>query len=82
MLTSVRLLVTREEYGLMDARKFIPLEHGVPTPDTSARVLSRVSAKGLQECFLNWVRAVHRATEGQIVAIDGKRVRLLNISSG
>jgi hypothetical protein len=34
-----------------------------------------VSAKGLQECFLNWVRAVHRATEGQIVAIDGKRVR-------
>jgi predicted transposase YbfD/YdcC len=34
-----------------------------------------VSAKGLQECFLNWVRAVQQATEGQVVAIDGKRVR-------
>lgn len=34
-----------------------------------------MSAKGRQECFLNWVRAVHRATEGPIVAIDGKRVR-------
>ena len=67
-----------EEYGhvkLEWLRKFIPLENGVPTHDTIARVLSRVSAKGLQECFLNWVRAVHRATEGQLVAIDGKRVR-------
>jgi hypothetical protein len=36
---------------------------------------SRVSAKGLQECFLNWVKAVQQATEGQVVAIDGKRVR-------
>lgn len=67
-----------EEYGhakLEWLRKFIPLGNGVPAHDTIARVLSRVSAKGLQECFLNWVRAVHRATEGPIVAIDGKRVR-------
>jgi hypothetical protein len=45
-----------EEYGyakLEWLRKFIPLEHGVPTHATIARVLSRVSAKGLQECFLN-----------------------------
>jgi predicted transposase YbfD/YdcC len=56
-------------------RKFIPLEQGVPTHDTMARVLSGVSAKGLQECFMNWVMAVHRVTEGQVVAIDGKRVR-------
>jgi hypothetical protein len=38
-------------------------------------VLSRVSAKGLQECFLNWVRAVQQATEGQVVASEGKGVR-------
>jgi predicted transposase YbfD/YdcC len=67
-----------EEYGhakLAWLRKFIPLENGVPTHDTIARVLSRVSAKGLQECFLNWVKAVQQATEGQVVASDGKRVR-------
>jgi hypothetical protein len=57
-------------------RKFIPLENGVPTHDTIARVLWRVSAKGLQECFLNWVRAVQQATDGPIVAIEGKRVRV------
>jgi DDE_Tnp_1-associated len=105
MLARVRLLVTREESGLMDAsivkhfstlkdprierhkkhhlvdilvlaicavlsgaegweaieeyghaklewlRRFIPLENGVPTHDTIARVLSRMSAKGLQECL-------------------------------
>src|SRR5919106_600257 len=67
-----------EEYGhakLEWLRKFIPLEHGVPTHDTIARALSRVSAKGLQESFLNWVRAVQQATEGQVVAIDGKGLR-------
>jgi hypothetical protein len=105
MLARVRLLVTREESGLMDAsivkhfstlkdprierhkkhhlvdilvlaicavlsgaegweaieeyghaklewlRRFIPLENGVPTHDTIARVLSRMLAKGLQECL-------------------------------
>lgn len=67
-----------EEYGhakLEWLRKFIPLENGIPAHDTLARVLSRVSAKGLQECFMNWVTAVHHVTEGQVVAIDGKTVR-------
>ena len=43
-----------EEYGqtkLEWLRKFIPLENGIPAHDTIARVLSRISAKGLQECF-------------------------------
>lgn len=43
-----------EEYGhakLEWLRRFIPLENGVPTHDTIARVLSRMSAKGLQECL-------------------------------
>lgn len=67
-----------EEYGqtkLEWLRKFIPLENGIPAHDTIARVLSRISAKGLQECFTNWVNAVHRVSEGEVVAIDGKTVR-------
>jgi predicted transposase YbfD/YdcC len=66
-----------EEYGhakLEWLRKFIPLE-GIPTHDTIARVLSRVSAKGLQQCFMNWVAAVHEVTAGQVVVMDGKMVR-------
>jgi predicted transposase YbfD/YdcC len=67
-----------EEYGhakLEWLRRFIPLEQGIPAHDTIARVLSRVSAKGLQQCFINWVAAVHEVTAGQVVAIDGKTVR-------
>lgn len=67
-----------EEYGqtkLEWLRKFIPLENGIPAHDTIARVLSRISAKGLQECFSNWVNAVHRVSAGEGVAIDGKTVR-------
>jgi predicted transposase YbfD/YdcC len=56
-------------------RQFIPLAHGIPADDTIARVMSRLSAKGLQECFVSWVTAVSEATEGAVVAIDGKTVR-------
>lgn len=56
-------------------RQFIPLAHGIPADDTIARVISRLSAKGLQECFVSWVTAVSEATEGSVVAIDGKTVR-------
>lgn len=56
-------------------RQFIPLEHGIPADDTIARVMSRLSAKGLQEGFMNGVMAVSEATEGASVAIDGKTVR-------
>jgi len=67
-----------EHYGqakLEWLRQFIPLEHGIPADDTIARVMSRLSAKGLQESFMNWVMAVSEATEGAIVAIDGKTLR-------
>jgi predicted transposase YbfD/YdcC len=56
-------------------KQYIALEHGIPAHDTIARVMSRLSAKGLQECFMNWVAAVNEVTEGQLIAIDGKTVR-------
>ena len=73
-----------EEYGhakLEWLRKFIPLENGVPTHDTIARVLSRVSAKGLQECFLNWVRAVQQLRRGKSwpLMANGCAVRLTGV---
>ena len=67
-----------EEFGnakLTWLRKYVPLANGIPAHDTIARVLSRVSSKGLQECFLNWVQSVTEMTDGEIVAIDGKTLR-------
>lgn len=56
-------------------RRFVKLEHGVPVDDTFARVLSRISPRALQECFVNWTRSVFEASEGEVIAIDGKTAR-------
>lgn len=56
-------------------RRFIPLANGIPADDTIARVMSRLSAKGLQECFISWVTAVSEVTQGSVIAIDGKTAR-------
>lgn len=56
-------------------RRFVKLDNGVPVDDTFARVLSRISPRALQECFVNWTQAVFELTEGEIVAIDGKTAR-------
>jgi predicted transposase YbfD/YdcC len=48
---------------------------GVPIADTIARTIGLINPKEFQSCFIRWMAAAKTATEGQIVAIDGKRVR-------
>jgi hypothetical protein len=67
-----------EEFGhTKKARlaQYLPLKHGIPAHDTIAWVMSRISAKGLQECFVNWVASVNEVTQGGLIAIDGKTLR-------
>lgn len=56
-------------------RRFFPFENGIPRHDTIARVISRLSPKVLQESFVEWVQSISNLTEGEIIAIDGKRAR-------
>src|SRR5215218_452522 len=56
-------------------RKFLALPNGIPSHDTFRRVFLRLHPKQFQEAFVAWVRAVAQATEGEVVAIDGKAVR-------
>ena len=67
-----------EEYakGHLDwfqERGFLP--HGVPVDDTIARIISRIKPDQFHQCFINWMQDVHRLTQGQLVAIDGKTLR-------
>lgn len=67
-----------EEFGeakLEWLQRYVPLANGIPSHDTIARVISRLSPRGLQECFVNWIQAVTEVTAGEVVAIDGKTVR-------
>jgi predicted transposase YbfD/YdcC len=56
-------------------RKYLPYENGIPRHDTVARVMSCLSPKALQSCFVSWVQSIAKITDGEIVAIDGKQAR-------
>ncbi|UTT85779.1 ISAs1 family transposase [Vibrio pelagius] len=56
-------------------RQYGDFENGVPVHDTIARFINLISAKQLQRCFAQWMKDWHEATEGEVVAIDGKTLR-------
>ena len=56
-------------------RTFLGLRHGIPTHDTIGRVLAALDPQSLGEAFRQWVAAVARLTQGEVVAIDGKTLR-------
>jgi predicted transposase YbfD/YdcC len=56
-------------------KTFLALSNGIPSHDTFGRVFALLNARQFQVCFVQWVRAVAEATEGQVVAIDGKTLR-------
>lgn len=56
-------------------RTFLELPNGIPSHNTFARVFARLEPDQLHSAFLGWVRSVSQLTDGEIIAIDGKRVR-------
>lgn len=72
---------TWEEFELFGKAKlnwfktFLELPNAIPSHDTFRRVLSRIDPRQFQQCFLDWVRSAFELTQGQVVAIDGKKSR-------
>ena len=56
-------------------RTFLSLPSGVPSHDTFGRVFARLDPQRFRQCFLSWIRAISKLTQGQVVAIDGKKLR-------
>jgi predicted transposase YbfD/YdcC len=54
---------------------FLALPYGIPSRDCIRRVVSRLDADKFLGCFTAWMAAVCEATEGEIIAIDGKTLR-------
>ena len=56
-------------------KKYLALANGIPSHDTFGRVFARLDPEQFQTSFLNWVQAVMSVTAGQVVALDGKKLR-------
>ena len=56
-------------------KRFLTLAHGIPCEDTFRRIFARLDAEQFQSCFVEWIKAANQITQGQVVAIDGKRLR-------
>ncbi len=54
---------------------FLALPNGIPSHDTIGRVFARLDPAQFRECFLSWVSAISKLSQGQVVAIDGKKLR-------
>ena len=44
-----------------------------PTP--LFRVFARIDPDRFRDCFRAWVSSIHRLTQGQVIAVDGKTLR-------
>jgi predicted transposase YbfD/YdcC len=67
-----------ENYGLEKhhwLETFLDLPNGIPSHDTLGRVFARMEPAAFQECFLSWMHAVVGASNGKLIAIDGKTLR-------
>jgi len=56
-------------------RTVLPLPNGIPSHDTFRRVFGLINAVAFQKSFISWVQAVSRLTQGQVIAVDGKKPR-------
>ena len=70
--------VAIEEFGKAKQaflKGLLLLPKGIPSHDTLGRVFSILSSSELEKGFANWIRSISEVTQGQVIAIDGKRLR-------
>jgi len=54
---------------------FLALPNGTPSHDTFRRVLGLLDREQFAACLFQWTQALHEATGGKLIAIDGKTLR-------
>ncbi len=54
---------------------FLALPKGIPSHDTFRRVLGLLDRRHFAACLFQWTQAIHEATGGKLISIDGKTLR-------
>ena len=56
-------------------KRFLPYENGIPNEDTIAWLFKRLDIKAFERCFVQWAADLASASDGEVIAIDGKTAR-------
>lgn len=56
-------------------KTFLELPKGIPSHDTFGRVFAKIKPEEFQKRFIEWVQAIEKLTTGQVIAVDGKKLR-------
>jgi predicted transposase YbfD/YdcC len=56
-------------------RPFLELRHGIPSHDTFRRVFGLLDPRQFAPALFQWTKALHEATGGRLIHIDGKALR-------
>jgi predicted transposase YbfD/YdcC len=56
-------------------RKYAPFKNGIPSHDILGGVFGSIDPNQFAECFINWISSIAKIKEGEVIAIDGKRIR-------
>lgn len=54
---------------------FLDLKNGIPSHDTFGRVFALIDPEQFEACFVSWIQAIAKLTNGEIIALDGKCLR-------
>jgi predicted transposase YbfD/YdcC len=54
--------------------QYLELPNGIPSHDTFGRVFAMIKPEEFQQSFMEWVRAIHEITQGQVIGLDGKQL--------
>lgn len=55
--------------------RLLELPNGIPSHDTFNRVFNLRDSVQFEQCFINWIKQAIEVTDGQVIAVDGKRLR-------
>jgi hypothetical protein len=69
---------TIEEYSKTKIdflRTFLKLKNGIPSHDTFGDIFAKIDPLAFEKCFLDWTLGVCNLCEGEVVSIDGKKLR-------
>lgn len=55
--------------------KFLDMTEGVPSHDRFNAILNAIKPEEFEPMLLQWITQLHKITDGQVIAIDGKTLR-------